>query len=90
MINIYIVIYIDCPEGYWGRNCSHTCDCLNDGICDQFSGACKCSKGYIGEKCESECPDGNFFGLNCSEPCQCKNQGKCHHISGECQCAPGK
>lgn len=72
----------------WGRNCSHTCECQNNGICNQFNGLCKCPKGYTGDRCESECPDGQY-GLNCSETCRCQNGGKCHHISGECACAAG-
>lgn len=72
----------------WGKNCSHTCECQNDGICNQFNGFCTCPKGYTGDKCELECPNGQY-GLNCSEACRCQNNGTCHHISGECRCAAG-
>lgn len=79
---------LGCSEGFWGRNCSHKCNCEHDSICDQFNGQCKCTKGYTGERCELECPS-DRYGLNCAEPCRCNNGGKCHHISGECTCAPG-
>lgn len=77
-----------CTVGFWGKNCSHKCNCEHDSICDQFNGQCKCTKGYTGDQCELECPS-DHYGLNCAEPCRCNNGGKCHHISGECTCAPG-
>lgn len=86
--NWSIDIFLGCTAGFWGRNCSHKCDCEHDSICDQFNGMCKCTKGYTGDRCESECPS-DRYGMNCSERCRCKNGGKCHHISGECTCAPG-
>lgn len=83
-----IFIHTECPAGMWGKNCSHTCECENDGVCNQFNGFCTCPKGYTGTKCELECPNGQY-GLNCSEMCRCQNNGTCHHISGECRCAAG-
>ncbi len=79
---------LDCPTGYWGRECSKRCDCLNNSTCDQANGVCNCAKGYIGEKCENKCPP-DRFGSNCTEICRCNNGGSCHHISGECSCAAG-
>lgn len=84
----FIYLFIDCPPGLWGRDCSKKCVCQNNGVCDQYNGMCKCPKGYIGDKCELECPVGRY-GLNCTETCRCENSGNCHHISGECTCEPG-
>lgn len=87
-LSIIFFCYLGCKEGFWGRNCSHKCNCQHDSICDQFNGQCKCTKGYTGDRCELECPS-DRYGLNCAEPCRCNNGGKCHHISGECTCAAG-
>lgn len=86
--NYQLIDCLGCTVGFWGRNCSHKCNCEHDSVCDQFNGQCKCTKGYTGERCELNCPS-DRYGINCSEPCRCKNGGKCHHISGECTCAPG-
>ncbi len=44
--------------------------------------------GYIGDKCENECPSGKF-GLNCSQSCDCLNGASCEKATGECICRKG-
>ena len=46
-----------CNDGTWGENCLKSCDCNNQGSCDQQTGACICYPGYTGDSCT----DGNIF-----------------------------
>lgn len=71
-----------------GENCTHACECQNNGICNLSSGRCKCARGFTGDKCELECSNGKY-GLNCAETCLCQNGAKCDHITGECVCVAG-
>lgn len=38
-----------CEEGYFGANCSMSCDCVN-GTCNPVTGNCMCYAGYTGER----------------------------------------
>nr|XP_006818736.1 PREDICTED: uncharacterized protein LOC102803455 [Saccoglossus kowalevskii] len=42
--------------GSYGRNCSETCECLNNGICDPVTGNCTCKDGWEGDDCGSTPP----------------------------------
>lgn len=77
-----------CPPGRYGNNCSETCLCQNDGICDPVSGSCQCGLGWTGDMCDAPCPDGKF-GPNCIHKCICQNGASCDKISGCCQCPEG-
>jgi hypothetical protein len=48
---------IECPSGadiLGGDGGAAGMDCSGRGICDYSTGVCKCSKGYYGERCESQ------------------------------------
>ncbi|XP_069133686.1 platelet endothelial aggregation receptor 1-like [Argopecten irradians] len=68
------------------------CDCVWSNAytgCAQDTGFCFCKPGYIGPKCEIECPD-NWFGLDCRFECVCKNNSVCNKTDGQCPCSmPG-
>eukprot|EP00658_Telonema_sp_P-2_P035153 TRINITY_DN25615_c0_g1_i4.p1 TRINITY_DN25615_c0_g1~~TRINITY_DN25615_c0_g1_i4.p1 ORF type:complete len:434 (-),score=36.97 TRINITY_DN25615_c0_g1_i4:177-1478(-) len=58
----------ECQDGYWGPKCAETCDCNNNGICDQTTGECSCfaatDKGFFtGANCLS-CATG-YIGARC-------------------------
>ena len=59
-----MVIFIgplnDCPDGYYGSECSQVCGyCLNVSHCDRVFGDCTdgCKPGYYGTMCK----DGKLF-----------------------------
>lgn len=41
---------LPCPEGFHGPNCSQECRCHNGGLCDRFTGQCRCTPGYTGDR----------------------------------------
>lgn len=41
---------LPCPEGFHGPNCSQECRCHNGGLCDRFTGQCRCAPGYTGDR----------------------------------------
>lgn len=41
-----------CPAGLYGKDCQHSCLCLNRGTCDPVSGHCTCPEGWAGLACE--------------------------------------
>lgn len=41
---------LPCPEGSYGPNCSQECRCHNGGLCDRFTGQCRCAPGYTGDR----------------------------------------
>ena len=43
---------LKCPEGKYGPNCAHICDCQNDATCDHVTGCCECHKGWFGQQCD--------------------------------------
>ncbi|ELW59875.1 Platelet endothelial aggregation receptor 1 [Tupaia chinensis] len=62
-----------CVQGFYGPNCSHECHCHNGGLCDRFTGQCRCAPGYTGDRChpmngECSCLPG-WAGLHCNESC---------------------
>lgn len=42
---------VACADGFYGPGCEHQCECLNAGVCLSVSGACECSAGFIGARC---------------------------------------
>lgn len=61
----------ECPLGTFGFQCSQLCDCHNGGQCSPTTGACECSPGYKGPRCQERlCPEG-LHGPLCSLPCPC-------------------
>ncbi|KAI8509831.1 Endothelial cell-specific molecule 1 [Branchiostoma belcheri] len=67
----------------WGENCSNSCTCENEGLCDIQFGNCSCGNGFTGENCEFDCPDGTF-GNNCTENCTCAEGEICSKVTGDC------
>lgn len=77
-----------CESDYWGPHCSNRCQCQNGAKCNPITGACVCTDGYQGWRCEEPCEHG-YYGKACQLPCQCLNGATCNHETGECICAPG-
>ena len=76
----------------YGLDCDLKCDCKNNSSCDAETGKCTCSRGWIGDNCDQECPSG-FYGYNCSEKCVQNithiTSGTCDHVTGNFTCRPG-
>ncbi|PWA31959.1 hypothetical protein CCH79_00019274 [Gambusia affinis] len=41
-----------CPHGSHGYDCRQSCNCLNNSTCDHMTGACYCSPGWKGVRCD--------------------------------------
>lgn len=41
-----------CPLGFFGKDCSQSCQCQNGADCDHISGQCTCRRGFMGRQCE--------------------------------------
>lgn len=82
---------LECPEGFYGADCSSTCTCDN-GTCDDGlsgTGACTCDAGFTGDACDS-CEDGRY-GADCDQTCDC-GTGTCDDGiagTGLCTCPDG-
>lgn len=90
-VNILIFVLsvlAGCESDYWGPHCSNRCQCQNGAKCNPITGACVCTDGYQGWRCEEPCERG-YYGKACQLPCQCLNGGTCIHVTGECICPPG-
>uniref|UniRef100_A0A8C7ZZ18 EGF-like domain-containing protein n=1 Tax=Oryzias sinensis TaxID=183150 RepID=A0A8C7ZZ18_9TELE len=83
-----LVLLLGCGSDLWGPHCSNRCQCLNSARCNPITGACVCTDGYQGWRCEETCDPG-FYGKDCQQQCQCLNNATCNHGTGECVCAPG-
>ncbi|XP_060579778.1 multiple epidermal growth factor-like domains protein 10, partial [Ruditapes philippinarum] len=74
-----------CPEGYYGENCTKTCDCDNDNTvsCDPGNGACNCSEGWSGVRCQED--------INECDTNTCPDNSKCVNTEGSfyCKCDVG-
>lgn len=81
-------VSVGCESDYWGPHCSNRCQCQNGAKCNPITGACVCTDGYQGWRCEEPCEHG-YYGKACQLPCQCLNGGTCVHVTGECVCPPG-
>lgn len=77
-----------CESDFWGPHCSNRCQCRNGAKCNPITGACVCTDGYQGWRCEDLCENG-YYGKGCLLPCQCLNGATCDHETGECICASG-
>uniref|UniRef100_A0A3B3XJL9 EGF-like domain-containing protein n=1 Tax=Poecilia mexicana TaxID=48701 RepID=A0A3B3XJL9_9TELE len=77
-----------CESDFWGPHCTNRCQCRNGAKCNPITGACVCTDGFQGWRCEEHCHH-NLYGKDCMQECQCLNGATCHHQSGECLCAPG-
>lgn len=36
------IIFVACPQGYFGQNCSQSCGCHGNSSCDPVTGRCHC------------------------------------------------
>lgn len=45
------VLLAACPQGSWGPECIHTCNCHNGAQCSAVDGECSCSPGWTGRFC---------------------------------------
>lgn len=43
---------LGCLKGIYGWNCMFNCICLENFVCDNKIGECRCYVGWIGSKCE--------------------------------------
>lgn len=59
-----------CQPGFWGQSCDATCPgglmnpCSGHGICNTFTGACRCFSNWKGINCD-QCAN-NWYGEDCS------------------------
>lgn len=44
--------FAGCPLGFFGKDCSQTCQCRNGADCDHISGQCTCRTGFMGKYCD--------------------------------------
>ena len=59
-------IGIDCPEGFYGEDCSEECECQNGASCDDLTGQCNCTAGWMGETCnESKPTAAQYYYVQC-------------------------
>lgn len=79
---------LGCNSDFWGPHCSNKCQCRNGAKCNPITGACVCTDGFQGWRCEEPCGAGTF-GKDCLLECSCLNGATCLHQTGECVCAPG-
>lgn len=77
-----------CDSYHWGPHCSSRCQCKNGALCNPITGACHCTAGFKGWRCEEHC-DQDTYGNDCHQKCQCQHGATCNHITGECRCPPG-
>lgn len=73
---IFIFIFAECPQEYFGYNCSIACTCnkLNTDVCDSVNGSCTCLDGWTGSTCNDdidECKDESLY--TCGDHTQCDN-----------------
>ena len=82
----------DCKPGFFGETCEGSCPatetgiCSSNGVCNdkmEGNGRCKCKKGFVGLKCDTE-----FDKDKCSPHCVV-NQGACDEEIGVCICYDG-
>lgn len=65
-----------CPKGFYGAECTSTCNCGKFGTCDS-DGICSCPRQVA-------------YGKNCENSCDCGGvSGYCHE-DGKCECLAGK
>ncbi|CAN7988405.1 unnamed protein product, partial [Ixodes pacificus] len=86
--SLFLFVISACPEGFYGANCAHACNCKPWEPCDHVTGACHCQLGKVGRRCEQRCKQG-WFGQGCQLRCNCSAGVACHHESGNCVCPPG-
>nr|XP_022291182.1 cell death abnormality protein 1-like isoform X2 [Crassostrea virginica] len=75
----------DCPEGFYGLNCSLKCRYPNYGIdCQKDCSQCGQELCNFISGCPTDCPEG-FYGLNCSLKCRYPNYGiDCQKDCSQC------
>ena len=84
-INLFF-LFLDCPEGNWGDNCTQTCSCntANTRTCDIVSGTCDCLDGWTGDSCDFDIEVCSFYH-------ECPDNSVCQYTDGSfyCQCNLG-
>jgi len=43
---------VECAAGYFGKDCSEPCDCVNGAGCNHRKGHCICQPGWKGKRCD--------------------------------------
>ncbi|KAH9515229.1 hypothetical protein Btru_013957 [Bulinus truncatus] len=79
-----VEIYGDCPNGFWGLDCTDRCDTKCSDSCIVDSGWCPIQMNSNPPACNTTCPN-NYWGNNCTSVCDghCLN-GSCDTQTGTC------
>ncbi|XP_061190208.1 multiple epidermal growth factor-like domains protein 6 [Saccostrea echinata] len=94
MLEICEVQIFGCQTGFYGENCSLTCDhCMNPSSCDIDSGECDisgCAHAGLQPPTCTTCAPG-MFGGNCTGICSvhCHPPASCGFKDGNCTCEQG-
>ncbi|XP_059143676.1 uncharacterized protein LOC131931013 [Physella acuta] len=77
---------VDCPVGFYGKNCEHSCpNCA--GGCRVVDGSCwTCKPGWLGSHCDVACPP-MTYGYLCLHSCskKCNGQDCLERVNGMCK-----
>lgn len=76
----------DCVDNTWGKNCDNACfPCRHaNGACEKRYGNCSCTFGFVGYKCNEDCP-ADRFGDRCERKCTCDDHSQlCNNVNGNC------
>lgn len=48
----YGPVYVECITGFYGANCTESCQCANNATCNPKNGRCRCQPGWRGRQCD--------------------------------------
>lgn len=85
-LNSLFVLFKECKDNTWGKDCRETCfPCRHvNGPCDKRYGNCSCGAGFVGFKCEQDCPL-DRYGNHCLQQCTCDSRTElCNNLNGNC------
>ena len=51
-INKTFAVFSGCLPGFYGANCTETCQCAKNATCNPKNGRCRCQPGWRGRRCD--------------------------------------